>query len=119
MDRDLNALDAAPGFSLRRLWVTLAVAASIIGVSAAVVRTFPNSGHQAGYEAVMTKGLPWVQSEVDADRPTALAACDALHRESEDSAASPRFEYNSFVTGCGEAVDQLLGRHVPLLVSDG
>ncbi len=119
MDRDLDALDGAPGFSFRRLWVTLAVCTAVIAGGAYLVRTFPNSGHQAGYDAVLNKGGLWVQSEVEVAQGAALPACQALHRDSETSESEPRFDYDSFVAGCGEAVDHLMGRHIPLLPAGG
>lgn len=115
VDRDLDALATLPGFSLRRLWTTLAVAAAIIAIGSIAVRTYPNSGYQAGREAVMEKGSSWVRGEVDAARGTALSACDALHREAEAAVGSPRYDYDSFVHGCDNAVGELLGLDVPLL----
>ena len=55
MDRSMDSLDGAPGFSYRRLVVTLLIAAAIIVIGSLVVRSFPNSGHQAGYDAVMKR----------------------------------------------------------------
>lgn len=115
MDRDLDALATLPGFSHRRLWTTLAVAAAIIAIGSIAVRTYPNSGYQAGHEAVMEKGAPWVRGEVDAARGSALSACDALHREADVAVDSPRYDYDSFVHGCNKAVGELLGLDVPLL----
>lgn len=119
MDRDLDALDNAPGFTVRRLVVTVLISAAIIAVGSLLVRTFPTSGHQAGRDAVVTEGPEWVRAEVDAANGSALPACNQLHQESENSPSSPRYEYDSFVAGCGEAVDRLLGRHVPLLPATG
>ncbi len=115
MDRDLEALESAPPFSYKRLWVALVASAAVIGAGSLLVRTFPNSGHQAGYEAVITKGEQWAQAEVDAANGAALPACDQLQNEAEASPASPNYEYQSFVEGCDKAIDQLMGRDVPLL----
>lgn len=115
MDRDLETLESAPPFSYRRLWVALALSAAVIGVGSLLVRTFPNSGHQAGYDAVVTKGEQWARSEVDAANGVALPACDELQRESEASPASPRYQYDSFIAGCDDAIDHLMGRDIPLL----
>lgn len=115
MDRDLDLLDAAPPFTYRRLWVALALSAAVIGVGSLLVRTFPNSGHQAGYEAAISKGEQWAQAEVDAANGVALPACDQLQNEAEASPASPNYEYESFVDGCDQAIDHLMGRDVPLL----
>ena len=115
MDRDPDAFSGATAFSFRRLWLTLAIAAAIITVGSLAVRMFPNSGYQAGRDAVMDRGMPWVQGEVDAAQGTALTLCDTLYRDTETSESSPRYEYESFVDGCDEAVDDVLGRDVPLL----
>ena len=115
MDRSMDSLDGAPGFSYRRLVVTLLIAAAIIVIGSLVVRSFPNSGHQAGYDAVMKRGKDWVHAEVGAANGTALPLCDSLHGESERSPSSPHYEYESFIKGCGEAVDSLLGSHVALV----
>lgn len=115
MDRSMDSLDEAPEFSYRRLVVTLLIAAAIIVIGSLAVRSFPNSGHQAGYDSVMKRGKDWVRVEVDAANKTALPLCDSLHSESEASPNSPHYEYESFVKGCGEAVDTLLGSHVALV----
>ncbi len=115
MDRNLDSLSGAPGFSYRRLWVTLLVAAAIIAGATLLVRSFPNSGHQAGYEAVTTEGHKRIQEEVNAADGTALPVCDRLHTEAESSPNRPRYDYQSFLTGCSEAIDQMSGTHVPLL----
>jgi hypothetical protein len=115
MDRSMDSLEDSPGFSYRRLVVTLLVAAAIIVVGSLVVRSFPNSGHKAGYDAVMKRGTDWVRAEVGAANGTALPLCESLHDESEASPGSPHYEYESFVKGCGEAVDTVLGSHVALV----
>lgn len=117
MDRDLAALDSAPEFSFRRLWITLLASAVILTVGSLLVRSYPNSGRQAGYDAVIMKGGDWARAEVGAANGTALPACNELHAESEASAGSAHYEYDSFVAGCGEAIDRLLDRHIPPLPS--
>ncbi len=118
MDRDPDALDGAPRFTFRRLWVTLLLSAAVIAAGSFLVRAFPNSGREAGYEAAITKGPQWARAEVDAANGSALPACNRLHSESEATPGTPRYEYDSFVKGCGEAVDRLLGGHIPLLPDD-
>ena len=92
---------------------------SILGIASLLVRSYPNSGHRAGYDAVDSKGSAWVQSELRAAEETALPACNELYSESESSTSSPRYEYDSFIEGCGEAVNHLTGRAVPLLPASG
>lgn len=115
MDRDTDSLENSPPFSHRRLWLTLAASAAVLTVGSLVVRSFPNSGYQAGYDAVVDKGANWVTERLGAAPDTALPACTALHKEVDSDPGEPRYEYDSFVRGCGAAVDHLLGRHVPLL----
>ena len=119
MDRDLDALMAAPPVSRQRLWLAFGVAATVLTAGSLSVRTFADPGRLAGRTAVIDKGPAWVRSEVDVATGTALGACDALQREYEarhDLAEyDPESHYASFVTGCGQAVDDLLGRHIPLL----
>lgn len=114
MDRDLEHLASSPRFTWRRLWVTLAVSIAIIAGASFLVRTFPNSGHQAGHRAATNKGAAWLTAEVEA-AGTALPLCDELFAESEESPSEPRYDYSSFIQGCGEAVDQAYGGHVPML----
>ena len=102
-------------FGVRRVWVALLTSAVILTVASLLVRTFPNSGNQAGYEAVMDNGEERVRSAVEAAAGTALPLCEGLYAESEDTPSEPRYEYESFIKGCGKAVDELHGRHVPLL----
>lgn len=115
MDRDLESLSRSAEFSLRRLGVTLVLSATVLGGAALLVRTFPNSGYQAGYDAVIARDPDWVRAGVEAADGTALQLCDELHAEIDSSAASPRYDYSSFVKGCGQAINQLSGRTVPLL----
>ena len=117
MDRDLESLSRTTQFSFRRLWVTLVLSATVLAGAALLVRTFPNSGYQAGYEAVTARDPDWVRAGVEAANGTALGVCDELHAEIDSSAASPRYDYTSFVKGCGEAINQVSGRTVPLLTS--
>ncbi len=114
VDRDLEYLPRSAQFSFRRLWVTLVLSATVLGGAALLVRTFPNSGYQAGYEAVTARDPDWVRAGVEAADGTALQLCDQLHAEIDSSAASPRYDYTSFVKGCGQAISQLAGRPVPL-----
>lgn len=117
MDRDLAALEHAPEFSYRRLWITLLASAAILTVGSIVVRSYPNSGRQAGYEAVITEGAGWARAEVGAATGTALPACNELYADTDASPGSARYDYDSFVSGCGQAIDELLDRHIPLLPS--
>lgn len=97
--------------------MTLVLSATILGGAALLVRAFPNSGYQAGYDAVTARDPDWVRAAVEAADGTALGVCDELHSEIDSSAASPRYDYSSFVQGCGEAINQFSGRAVPLLTS--
>lgn len=119
MDRDLDALIAAPPVSRQRLLLAFGMAATVITAGSFGVRTFSNPGQLAGRNAVMDKGPVWVRGEVDLAAGTGLGVCDALHREyrarRDPAEYTPESDYASFVTGCGQAVDGLLGRHVPLL----
>lgn len=115
LDRDLESLSRAPVFTWRRLLLTLMVSSAVITAASFLVRTFPNSGYQAGYDAVIGKDGSWVRSEVDGAAGTALPVCEGLHIESETSPNEPRYEYESFIDGCSAAVDLVSGRHIPLL----
>ncbi len=116
MDRDVDALIAAPATTQQRLWLALGLAVAVITTGALAVRTFPDLDRQAGHDAVLNKGVTWARGEVEA-APGVLGACDALQREAAARQTWPEYDYGSFITGCGEAVDHLLGRHVPLLPS--
>lgn len=115
LDRDLESLSASQAFNWRRLWVTLLVSAAIITGASLLVRAYPNSGYQAGYDAAINVGKTSVQAEVESANGTALPLCQELHAASDSTPSEPRYDYNSFIKGCGAAVENLYGKPVPLL----
>ncbi len=114
-------MDRIPGtpetarFTWQRAAVTLLVAGAVILIGSWLVRAYPNHGFRAGYETTITKGREWVRSEVDAAAGTATALCESLHCEAEHSPGEPRYDHDTYVAGCSDAVDHLYGRHVPLV----
>lgn len=115
LDRDLESVSASPLFNWRRLWVTLLASAAIIAAATLLVRAYPNSGYQAGYDAAISVGEPSVRADVDSSGGTALPLCQSLYFVSDSSPNEPRYEYDSFIKGCGAAVKHLYGKPVPLL----
>lgn len=114
MDRNLEALDNAPAFSLRRALVTLALSALIVVGGALLVRTFPSAGFEAGYSAATSKGERWIGDHVNAAGGTPLSLCVQLHdQQVHHGTAAP--DYEAFINGCRKAVDDLLGRSVPIV----
>ncbi len=118
LDRDLESLSASPAFNWRRLWVALLASAAIITAASLLVRAYPNSGYQAGYDAAIGVGKTSVQAEVDSANGTALPLCQELHAASDSSPSAPRYDYDSFIKGCGAAVEHLYGKPVPLLPAE-
>ena len=109
MDRSMEALDAAPRFSWLRVGMTMIAATAIIVIGSWMVRAYPNSGYRAGYDAANAKGPEWIRTEVDAAGGNATSVCRLLYSEAEQSALEPRYDYGTFVNGCGDAVDHLHG----------
>jgi hypothetical protein len=114
MDRTRQTSAVTRPFSRGRAVIALVAAVTIIAVASWIVRTYPNSGYRAGYEATTAKGEKWVRAEVDAAGVSAQAVCAELHDEAEQSPGEPRYERESFIRGCAQAVDHLYGRHVPM-----
>ncbi len=119
MDRSLEAPEPESRFSwLRAVSIALAAIATIV-IGSWIVRTYPNSGYRAGYEATKAKGHEWIHAEVDAAGGSALTLCDELHNQADQAALEPRYDYGTFIEGCGDAVDHLYGRHVPRVEASG
>jgi hypothetical protein len=110
--------EAVPPFNWLRAGIIGLVGIAILLIGSWIVRTYPNSGYQAGYEATTAKGQEWIRAEVDAAGGTTMAVCDKVHDQVDQSASEPRYDHGTFVRGCGDAIDHLYGRHVPV-VSDG
>jgi hypothetical protein len=119
MDRSLEPPEAESRFSWLRTGVVVVAAIAVIVTGSWIVRTYPNSGYRAGYEAPTTKGREWIRAEVDAAGGTARSVCDDLHAQAEQSALEPRYDYGTFIKGCGDAVDHLHSRHVPMTADSG
>ena len=114
MDRHLPELEAAPRFTWRRLAVTVLVSVAIIGAGSYLVRAYPNSGYDAGYDAVMARDQAAVHGFVDAAGKTSLPLCNELHTEIDRQPGEPHYDYDTFIAGCRAAVDELYGGQVPL-----
>jgi hypothetical protein len=115
VDRHIESLERSARFSYRRLWVALLLSALIMAAASLLVRAFPNSGYQAGHDAVAARDQALILAGIQAAGGTALTVCDELHADTESSPTSPRYDYPSFIKGCGEAISNLAGRPVPLL----
>ena len=76
------------------------------------IRLGPTEVHHAGYGAAIAKGETWIQAETDVAGGTALRVCEELLWE---ATAVPRSDYSDFIDGCGQGIDDLSGRHVPLV----
>lgn len=113
MDRSLTSLESAPRFSWPRLWVVVLASVSIIGIGSFLVRTFPNSGYSAGYDAAIAKGSEWIHARVEAANGTVLPVCNELHRQSVNSALDPTYDYDTFIEGCRDGVGDLYGHRLP------
>ena len=94
--------------------VVLAVVGATATMVAAslLIRIGPTEGYRAGYSAVMARGEAWVEREVDDAGGTSLRVCEDLLTATTEFGTQ---DYGDFVRGCGEGVDDLSGRHVPLL----
>lgn len=119
MERDRDARDKTPQFTWRRFIVTVLGSAAILGLGAYLVRAYPNSGYDAGYDAVMATGRSAtgqsaIRADVDAAGGVSLPLCDALHAQVEHQPGEPHYDHDTFIEGCRDAVDELYGRHVPL-----
>ena len=119
MDRSLEAPEAEPRFSWLRVGIVVLAAIAVIAIGSWIVRTYPNSGYRAGYEATTAEGQEWIRAEVDAAGGSALTLCDELHNRAEQSPLEPRYDLDTFMKGCGDAVDRLYGRHVPMSADSG
>lgn len=111
-------MDRSPGSQSRFTWLragTVMVAAiTIIALGSWIVRTYPNPGYRAGYETTAAKGQEWIRAAVDASQGGALIVCDEIRDQTEQSPNEPRYDRDTFMKGCGDAVDHLYGRHVPM-----
>lgn len=116
MDRNLEALERMPPSTRTTVGLTLTGAIVIMLVSALLIRTCPSEDYRAGHDAVMAQGHEWVDAQVDAAAGTSLRACQELHRYTVNARTS---DYSEFVEGCGDAIDSLSGRHVPMVADRG
>lgn len=81
---------------------------------ALLVRAFPSAGFEAGYSAATSKGERWIGDHLNAAGGTPLSLCVQLHdQQVHHGTAAP--DYEAFINGCGKAVDDLLGRSVPIV----
>lgn len=119
MDSSLEAPDAESRFSWLRAATVMIASLAIIAIGSWIVRTHPNSGYRTGYEATTAEGQEWVRAEVDAAGGSALTLCDELYEQAEQSALEPHYDFDTFMKGCGDAVDHLYGRHVPMSADSG
>lgn len=119
MDRNMKASEAESRFSWLRAGTITLAAIAIIVIGSWIVRTYPNDGYRAGYEATMAKGQEWIRAEVDEAEVSARTLCDEIHNQNEQSASEPRYDYGTFVKGCGDAVDHIFGSHVPMTADSG
>lgn len=115
MDRNTQTPESTPRFNWRRAGIAMLAAVAVIPAGSWIVRTYPNSGYQAGYEATTVEGEERIRAKVEAAGVTAKAVCDEIHDQADQSPSEPRYERDSFIRGCSEAVDRLYGRHVPLV----
>lgn len=114
MDSNGQTPSAAAPFRKGRALIAALAAVLIVLIASWIVRTNPNPGYQAGYEAATDRGGQWIRAEVDEAGFNARAVCEELHQLADQSPGEPRYERDSFIRGCSEAVDRLYGRHVPL-----
>lgn len=112
MDRNLEALNRAPQTSWSRFGLAITGSGLIMVVASLLISTYPTVGYRAGYAAAIAKGPQWVEDEVNAADGTALRACDHLHIQ---TATILETEYSEFVNGCSAGVDEMYGRHVPVI----
>lgn len=119
MDSSLEAPETESRFSWLRAGTVMLAAIAIIAIGSWIVRTYPNSGYRAGYEATTAKGQEWIHAEVDAAGGTAFTVCGEVHHQTEESASEPRYDYDTFMKGCGDAVDYVYGKHVPMTADSG
>lgn len=106
-------------FSRRRALFAIAAAVAIMCLASWMVRAHPNPGYQAGYEAVTEADEQSIKAGIDAAGGTARPFCDALHGRFEQSTIEPRYDYATFMQGCGDAIDHRLGAHVPMALPVG
>lgn len=116
---DLPTLANPPEFNWRRAVVALIAAAGIILAASWLVRTYPNDGFRAGYDAAISEGRDRVRTEVDATEGTAISLCNRLHLESQRARMEPTYDHRTFLQGCSRAVDHLYGNRVPLETPPG
>lgn len=85
----------------------MVAAVAILAVGSWLVRSYPNAGYPAGYEAATTKGESWIRAEVDAAGGAATKVCDALHDDADRSISEPRYDADTFIRGCVDAIENL------------
>lgn len=113
MDRHLHLLEAAPKFTWRRLVVTVCASAAVIAAGSYLVRAYPVSGYDAGYDAVMARSQVVGHGLVDAAGQTAPQLCGELHAEIDRLPDQPHYDYDTFVDGCRTAIGELYGPQIP------
>ena len=114
MDRSPEAREVVPAFNWRRAAGIGFVALAILLIGSWVARSHPNSGYDAGYEAVTVKGEEWIRPEIEAAGGSTTALCEKLHHEADQSTSEPRYDHATFVRGCADAVDHLYGKPVQM-----
>lgn len=109
MARTPETPEGARPFTWFRAGLIGLAAVAIIVVGSWIVRAFPNPGYQAGYDATIAKGQEWIRAEVEAAGGTAGQLCEDVHREAESAPLEPRYDHDTFVKGCADAVKHLHG----------
>lgn len=110
----MASLESAARFTWRRLAITVLVSAAVLAAGTYFVRSYPTSGYDAGYAAVMEHGETAVRESVDAAAGDALPLCANLFDETDRQAGEPHYDRRSFLDGCRSAVEELAGRTVTL-----
>lgn len=108
MDRDSESSESAPAFNVLRAAIIAVVAIAIIVIGSWIVRTHPNPGYQAGYEATIAKGAEWIRAEVRAPEASGTTVCDVVYKEVDESALEPLYDHATFIRGCADAVDHVM-----------
>lgn len=103
-----------PASSLRSLAFAVAVCTLIMAGVSLFVRTMPTVSYRAGYDAALGAGRSWIDGRIGAAGVAALSVCEQLHTAAE---APARIDYGDFIDGCSAGIDEVYGRHVPVLAA--
>ena len=101
-------------FSPRRAAVVILAAVAVIAGGSWLLRAHPIAGYRAGYDAAIAKGEDWVRDQVDKAGGQATTLCTDLYDQADQLTMKRRYDHFTFYKGCGDAVDHLYGRHVPM-----